>query len=163
MFYSKCEWSEHSVTSVHLKRQKPREWQQSDTLFVFLLWLWSVIVKLTVPGSLFSWNLSIYAHTRSPLAHTPSNTINHSPQTFWAGRKDGVWGWCGWVWSTADKKIDWDFRILEALCPALCHRFFIRLLPIVTLVYGFGLSSWNVTHAALMADGSDYFDMVLHP
>lgn len=39
------------------------------------------------------------------------------------------------------KPIDWDFRILEALCPALCHRFFIRLLPIVTLVYGFDVSS----------------------
>lgn len=33
--------------------------------------------------------------------------------------------------------IDWDFRLLAAQCPGLCHRFFIWLLAIVTLVYGF--------------------------
>lgn len=32
--------------------------------------------------------------------------------------------------------IDRDFRISAALCSGLCHRFFIRLVAIVTLVHG---------------------------
>lgn len=36
--------------------------------------------------------------------------------------------------------IDWDLRISTALCPDLCHIFFIRLLVIATLVCGFSAS-----------------------
>lgn len=48
--------------------------------------------------------------------------------------------------------IDWDFRISMALCPSLCHRFFIRPLAIVTSVRGFSVSCWNVNHAVHLLD-----------
>lgn len=77
--------------------------------------------------------------------HSPQTVLKHSEQAGRMGFEDDV------VESDPQQikknPIDWDFRILEALCPALCHRFFIRLLPIVTLVYGFDVSSRNVTHA----------------
>lgn len=78
------------------------------------------------------------------IKYDQSQTLKHSEQ---AGRmefqNDGVVPDPQQI----ENPIDWDFRISAALCPGLCHRFFIRLLAIVTAGYGFSASHWNVSHA----------------
>lgn len=139
---------------LHQKRQKSIEWQRSDALFIFLFSLSSVIAELTVLGSLCSKAPNGSASTRLLYAHTlhqiqSITVLKHSEQ---AGKME-----CQNDGAVSDppqikNPIDWDFRIWAALCPGLCHRFFIRLLAIVTSVYG-SRESWpNVSHAARLLD-----------
>lgn len=110
--------------------------------------------QVKCPTDLFSLRIQVVTRTQGCFQHTlhqirSITVLKHSEQAGSMGfRNDGV------VPDPQQIKnpIDWDFRILVALCPGLCHRFFIRLLAIVTLVYGFSVSSLNVSHAVQLLD-----------